>query len=217
MKYFLYIFYFFRSVFLRGFFNTIKLLQAEAVNEKKFHIKTAAIKKSDSSEYFHYQGASYRVLLNLFNDILPKTKDFTFVDIGCGKGRALFVAEYCGYNHLIGIELDDALLNEAKENLKSYAFKREDSSFSFIHQNAVDYPYKNEACVYFLFNPFNEDVLRKVLDKVCAATESETWFIYMNPLHPKPFKEKNIEVIREFKTGRYLEAIIYRIPKSKFS
>ena len=211
MKILIYIYYFFRSVFLRGPFNTLRLLMAEADYEKKFGIKTARIKTSDSKEFFHYQGASYLVLLKLFKEISKPTQGFNFVDIGCGKGRAIFVAEYCGYIELIGIEMDEELIAQANSNLNLYKFKRKESSIVFIHSNALTYMYQNKPTVYFLFNPFNEEVMGKVLDKIISSTECETWFVYMNPLYKEAFKERKIEQVNEFKTGIYKEAIAYRI------
>lgn len=213
MKIFIYVYYFFRSVFLRGLSATVRLVKAELNYEKKFGIQSSGIKKSNSREFFHYQGAGYLVLLRIFREIYEETKHFDFVDIGCGKGRAVFVAENCGYNNLTGIELDEELIGEANANLRSYSFKRKESVIRFIHMNALKYSYQNRPTVYFLFNPFNEDILRRVLERICLSTRSETWFIYMNPMYAKPFKEKTMEIVKEFKTGRYTEAIVYRIHK----
>lgn len=211
MKVFIYIFYFFRSVFLRGFINTIKLIKAETVNEKKYGITTSSIKKSDSTEFFHYQGAGYLVLFRIFKAIVPKTKNFAFVDIGCGKGRPVFVAENFGYENLTGIDLDRELISIANENLKSYLLKRTSSNIKFININALQYHYLNQPTVYFLFNPFNETILKKVLDNIISSTTSEIWFVYMNPLFLEPFKHEKIELVTELKTNNYLEAMIYRI------
>lgn len=151
------------------------------------------------------------VLFRIFKDLFDQTKQLCFVDIGCGKGRAIFVAEYCGYNHLTGIEMDLQLLNEARNNETIYALKRETSTIKFVLDNALNVDYKNTPTLYFLFNPFNEEVLAKVLDKISAATKSETWFVYMNPLFLKPFADKKFELMKKFKTGRYLEAIVYKL------
>ena len=210
MKIFIYTWYFLRSVSLRGFFNTARLLAAEGRYEKKFGIKTAAIKQSDSKEFFHYQGAGYLALLRILKDVFKDTGGFDFMDIGCGKGRAVFVAEYCGYNNLTGIELDAGLLVDAEANLKTYPFKRAGSVIQFIHANALEYSYSDRPMVYFFFNPFNEDIMRQVLHRIMAATGNETWFVYMNPLYQKPFAENSIKPVKEFKTGRYLEAIVYK-------
>ena len=208
---FLYIYYFFRSVFLRGLVNTFKLLRAEGAYEKQFGIATALIKKSYSKQFYHYQGASYWVLLKILPQIVKQTSSFTFFDIGCGKGRAVFVAEYCGYNNLLGIDLDSELITVANENLKKYKKQNNSSTINIKYANALDVMYKNEPTVYFLFNPFNEDILKKVLGTICSYTVSETWFVYMNPQYTKPFNTKNFKLITELKTNRYLEAVVYKL------
>ncbi len=214
MKLFLYIYYFFRSVFLRGFVNTLKLIKAEGVYEKQFGIETAIIKKSNSKQFYHYQGASYKVLLKILPEVFKQTQSFTFFDIGCGKGRALFVAEHCGYKNLIGIDLDTELVEGAKNNLKRFNKKNNDSEFKFFVANALQFEYLNKPTVYFLFNPFNNMVLQKVLEKIVGVSSSETLFVYMNPKHKLVFNTNKFELIKEFKTRWYLEAFVYRI-KSK--
>lgn len=210
MKIIIYLYYFFRSVFLRGLYGTLRLLKAEYKYENMFGIKSARIKKSDSGEFFHYQGANYLTLFQVFSWLVERTRGFNFVDIGSGKGRAVFVAEYFGYNQLTGIELDDALVKEAHENLTRYVFKRKESQIRIIHQNAVKHDYENVPTVYFLFNPFNANILKQVIDKVCSQNSSEIWFIYLNPLYPQPFKEKNITCVKEIKTFLYTEALIFK-------
>jgi 16S rRNA G966 N2-methylase RsmD len=210
LQFFLYLYYFLRSIALRGPLNTARLLGAEPRNEKFFRIKTAALKRSSSKEFYHYQGAGYIVLFRLFKEMFVTTRDIHFVDIGSGKGRAAFVAEYCGYSHVTGIELHKSLHEDALNNLKHYRFKRPGSVIRFINGNALEYGYRNEPTVYFLFNPFDQHVLEEVLGKILNSTTSETWFIYMNPKHDQAFKKYNIRKIKEFKTGLYTEAIIYR-------
>jgi hypothetical protein len=62
-----------------------------------------------------------------------------------------------------------------------------------------------------LFNPFNARVLKKVLERIRAATISETWFVYMNPLYASVFKDAGIKQEKVIKSGFYTEAIIYKI------
>ena len=211
MKIFIPIFYFFRSLLLRGFINTVRLIGAEKANEIKYGISTSSIKKSSSNEFFHYQGASYKVLFRIFNKIVAQTKELDFVDIGAGKGRAVFVAESFGYKNLTGIEMDKNLFSDSIENLKTYALKNKTSNILFVDANALDYNYKNKPTVYFLFNPFNDTVLKKVLNQISSSTIKETWFVYMNPKYSKVFTAEKFETVFEIKTKRYLEAIIYKL------
>lgn len=168
------------------------------------------MKISSSTEFFHYQGASYKVLLDVFKDLISTTRDFAFLDIGCGKGRAVLVAEYCGYNKLRGIDLDQELISDANENLANYKFKRRESEIVFSCENALTFLYPNEASVYFLFNPFNEAILSEVLRRLCTMNENELVFVYMNPLYPGPFLEMGMEPARTYKTSRYTEAVVFR-------
>lgn len=172
---------------------------------------TASIKKSESKEFFHYQGAGYLTLMRLFSEIYKETAGFDFLDIGCGKGRAVFVAEYFGYDEITGIDLDEELISDARNNLKTYPFKRTESTIQLIKANAIEYEYHNKPTVYFLFNPFSEEVMQKVVNRIVTLTRSETWFVYMNPLYLKPFEERGLENYKEFKTGLYMEAIIFRL------
>ena len=217
MKFFLLIYYFLRSVVLRGLLNTLKLLKAEKYYEKQFGIETAQFKKSNSTKFYHYQGASYLVLLKFLPEIFKQTQAFTFFDIGCGRGRAVFVAESCGYTNLIGIDLDEQLIISATNNIEKYTQKSNPDNyrnqFTFIVANAIEFNYKNEPTVYFLFNPFNAEVLEKVLEKIYNSTTSETYFIYMNPKHARAFGSKNFVLVNQIKTKRYLEALVFKLVK----
>jgi tRNA1(Val) A37 N6-methylase TrmN6 len=128
MKLFQYIYYFFRSVFYRGFVNTIKLLSYENKYEKLLKINTLTIENlehltlasNNSKENHHYQGASYFILFKIFISLSNDFKNKIFIDYGCGKGRALFVAEQCGFKRLIGVDIAKELIVEAEKNLINY-------------------------------------------------------------------------------------------------
>lgn len=211
MKYFIHFYYILRSLILRGPLNSFRLFSNEAKYEKQFKIHTSDFIRSASSEYFHYQGASYLVLVRLFKELDERIKSFRFIDIGSGKGRVVFVAEHFGFNDLTGIELNEKLVLEANQNLKSYVSKRDASHIQFITANALDFEYGNIPVLYFLFNPFNAVILKKVLEKIRATSTQETWFIYMNPLYKDVFKDTGIQEVKRLKSGLYTEAIIYKI------
>lgn len=209
MKIFIYLGYFFRSVRLRGLRNTLRLIGAERRYERLFGIQTVAMAAPQHPDFFHYQGASYLVLMRLFGELDAGLKRFRFFDIGSGKGRAVFAGEYCGFNQLEGIELDEQLVETARQNAKRYRFKRNDSSINFITANALSYNFPDTPTVYFLFNPFSAVVLKQVVTRILSGTTAETWFIYMNPLFRTVFDEVGLVCRAEVKTNKYLEAVIY--------
>ncbi len=211
---FLYIFYFFRSVYYRGLFKTIRLLRWEGRYEKIFNIKTLQIKKSDDKDNFHYQGASYLILLELLKKLPGELKNKIFVDYGSGKGRVLFCAEFTGFNNLLGVELDKELIDEAMQNIKTYSKKRKESKFIFVHQNALDFEIPNEAQVFFFFNPFSDNIMQKVADNILRSFRSyerDIYIVYMNPQFKEVWSHKGFETFFTDGNSRYAEAIIFRL------
>ncbi len=203
MKILLYTYYFFRSVFLRGFFNTLSIIRYEKVGEKKYGIKTTGIKISKSATNHHYQGASYLILeqiLPLVYNLLPTAN---FVDIGCGMGRVCFVAKAIGFKKIIGFDLNAALIKQAKKNINL------ENGITFEVANALEYDYKKTDCVYFLFNPFNDFLLKQVIKKIEQTKSEKTIIVYMNPIHKSCFDQSVFKELKRIETKRYLEAVIY--------
>jgi predicted RNA methylase len=214
MRLFLYIYYFIRSVYYRGLAGTISLLKAEGHYEKVFGIRSMSIKKSNDPNNFHYQGAGYKVLLDLFPKLPPHLKEKTFIDYGSGKGRALFCAEFCGFNDLLGVELDENLVHLANENITTYTKKRQESKILFIHQNALEFEIPGTARTFFFFNPFSDLIMNKVAEKITEHRKKineEVYIIYMNPTYKKLWEKHGFKILFEQRTKRYLEAVVYKM------
>jgi SAM-dependent methyltransferase len=222
MKLFQYIYYFFRSIFYRGFANTIKLLSYEKKYEKLLGINTLSIENLDqltlasqnSKENHHYQGASYFVLFSILNSIPESFRKKAFIDYGCGKGRALFVAEQCGFEHLIGVDIAKELIDVANQNLLIYQKKSKGSSINFVFEDATRYEIPKDACVFYFFNPFGPQILYPVLQNIKESIKKhprEIYCIYLNPIYQEVFIQSEFKLVREVKTKRYLEAVIYSL------
>ncbi|MGZ3884139.1 MAG: hypothetical protein ACXVP0_11210 [Bacteroidia bacterium] len=194
--------------------KTLRLLGDEPRYEKRFNIKTLLIKKSDDQDNYHYQGASYYVLLNLLKKIPAKLKNKPFIDYGSGKGRALFCAEYCGFDKLIGVELDLELVRLSEENVKNYAMKRPESTFTMVHQNALDYEIPPDAAVFYFFNPFSAAIMKQVAAKIVESQRQhprEVLVVYVNPQHKDVWEENGFTLFLREGNRRYAEALVYRL------
>lgn len=222
MKLFQYIYYFFRSVFYRGFVNTIKLLSYENKYEKLLKIDTLTIENlehltlasNNSKENHHYQGASYFILFKIFNSLSNDFKNKIFIDYGCGKGRALFVAEQCGFKRLIGVDIAKELIVEAEKNLINYQKQNSNSEIKFVFEDATKYDIPKDAYVFYFFNPFGPTILHSVLSNIKTSvnqTPRKIRCIYLNPIHKDEFEKLGFQLVEEVKTNRYLEAIIYEL------
>lgn len=220
MKLFQYIYYFFRSIKLRGLTNTFKLLYFERKYEKAFAINTHSIVNLDnltldgthSEQLHHYQGASYFVLLTLFKKLPAHLKYKPFIDYGCGKGRALFVAEFSGFTNLIGVDIAKELIEQANQNKLLYKQTNPQSHINFYFQDATTYSIPKEAEVFYFFNPFGIEIMQKVINKIKESVQSnprKIYCLYLNPLYRKAFDESDFKIEFEEKNKQYLEAVVY--------
>lgn len=112
--------------------------------------------------------------------------DFTFVDLGSGKGRTLLMASDYPFRQIVGVELLPALNLVAQENLSKY---QSDSQKCFaiesICADATEFPFPAEPTLLFLFNPFPESGLRRVighLEQSLRDSPRKTYVLYHNPL-----------------------------------
>ena len=110
---------------------------------------------------------------------------FTFIDLGSGKGRALLMASDYPFRKIIGVELLPALHRAAEENVKHY---RSDSQQCFslesILADATVFPFPEGALVLYLFNPFPESGLRRMITNLEQDLQSKprtTYVLYHNP------------------------------------
>ena len=213
MKYLILCYYFFRSLILRGPITHFRLLFGELYYERKYRIYTTGFKTAESKRNHHYQAASYTILKRLFKSLSPLAKNHAFYDIGCGKGRVLFMAAQFGFKNRYGIELDEALLKDTKANLQSAPSDDKNGKLTLIQGDVLNYTFENQASVYFLFNPFHADVMNGFIDKVLLTNKHACYFVYMNPIYSNVFTQRKIPIQKTIKSFLYTEAIIYRVPK----
>jgi Histone methylation protein DOT1 len=112
--------------------------------------------------------------------------DYTFVDLGSGKGRTLLMASDYPFRTIIGVELLSALNQIAEENISKY---KSDSRQCFDLQtfcaDAGEFELPMAPYVLFLFNPFPESVLFRVRERIeasMAVVPKSIYILYHNPL-----------------------------------
>jgi len=93
--------------------------------------------------------------------------DFTFIDYGSGKGQVLItVAEY-PFKEIIGIEYSSDLHHNAESNIQTYQQNNPESPpISSINCDATDFNLPDAPCVIYFYNPFNEKIMGKVIQKI---------------------------------------------------
>jgi SAM-dependent methyltransferase len=90
--------------------------------------------------------------------------DFTFIDLGSGKGRTLLMAVQHGFRATIGVELIPELDQAARENIRKFSASHTPCpAMQSLCMNARDFQFPASPLVIYLFNPFPRPVFADVL------------------------------------------------------
>ncbi len=118
---------------------------------------------------------------------------YAFVDLGCGKGRAVLLASELGFREVIGVELNPDLMRVAEANLAIWKEAGKGSGAArVVRGDATEFELPPGPCLVYLVNPFGAVVLRKLLQKLearAAAGGGPLDVIYQNPEQAAVFTE----------------------------
>ena len=224
---FQYLYYFFSSVRNRGLIFTFKLMYNEWKWERKLGISTLGIEalpeeiskdQYKEQQFHHYQGASFYILMETFKHIPESFKEGSFIDYGCGKGRVMVVAALSGFKKIMGLDIDERLLVQARKNISLSQAKFNGSEFEILHADATQFVVPDNASVLFFFNPFGEEVMRQVCHQVLKSLERnkrQLLIVYVNPKFLNVWNEIGAKEVFSLNSKKYLESVILKMNSFK--
>ncbi len=218
MKFFSYIKYFFYITFNWNISIAWYIIMQEIKGEKKYGINTTGadeLKKLENKgiDITHatiYMPVSYKLLEETLKQVNPALNTH-FLDIGCGKGRALCIAATQGFKKVTGIDFSKELCGAAKENLAATKQKIPVLHYNIINNDAFYFEIPDDVDCIFFFNPFDETIMSGVANNIVASLQDhprKISVIYVNPLHKEFFIRAGFKEAWYSKKMKYLEAII---------
>ena len=124
-----------------------------------------------------------------------KSSEYSFFDVGCGKGKVLLVASREGFSEnflgLYGIEINDDLVEVAHNNFQAMGLP----PCNIITESArtFDLGKINKKVVIYLYNPFDETLLGEFLK---VQSVDECIIIYNNPQFAESIASAGYKVIK---------------------
>jgi len=96
--------------------------------------------------------------------------DYTFIDLGCGKGRVLLMASEHPFRKITGVELNARLAKVARRNVARWLrTARACSHISLMVGDVMQLRLPDGPVVLFLFNSFAAPVMTELLEGLAAA------------------------------------------------
>ena len=132
-----------------------------------------------------YAGSQPSVIRAALN-ALPGVTAARFIDLGCGKGRALLVATEFPFRDIVGVELAEPLARIARANATAFAVRHPNRPRVSVEvADATSFPFPPGDLVIFMFHPFRAAAMSKVVAAVERAIDAEpraVYVVYDNPI-----------------------------------
>ena len=148
-----------------------------------------------STAYFGVPPSRFAGAVERWREIpgVVPTAEYSFVDIGSGKGRALLLASGMGFREVTGVELNPELVRIAERNVKVWVQDgRAQSEIRVICGDATGIELPDGPVLVYLYNPFRAPVLRRLLETLTAAAKgrrSPVDVLYLYPEEDAVFRE----------------------------
>jgi len=118
---------------------------------------------------FGYQPIDYHTFLAALRPLAKEDRRGTFIDYGCGKGRAVLLASFRHFREVIGVERSAELCAIARRNIERSATWRRAASVRIVEQDATQFVVPDDADLLFFYNPFRGAVMAEVLGQIRAS------------------------------------------------
>jgi SAM-dependent methyltransferase len=124
-----------------------------------------------------YEATDEKELVEVLDSLHVDLRGFTFIDLGCGKGRTLLVASTLDFKQVIGVEFAVELVEIARRNLVRMRI----ANGVVVHGDAADFEFPCRDLIVYLFNPFSREVAQRVVARLRDSHARRLYVIYKNP------------------------------------
>jgi SAM-dependent methyltransferase len=139
-----------------------------------------------------YEPSSAEFVRSALERLQIDPKQFTFIDFGSGKGRALLIAAGFPFKEVVGIEFSRELHEIAKKNIALIPPKITRAGvLRSIHGDAAVFELPKSDLVCYFYNPFGPPVITVVAERLADHHKDygkRIIIIYANPHHPEVFE-----------------------------
>jgi len=129
-------------------------------------IETLIADWQGSHDYYPTAARTFRKLMSF---VAPDPNRDSFVDIGSGKGRVVFLAARYPFRRIYGYEISRDLIREARVNLDRCRRHLSCQDIEFVPGDAGRHDFPTDATVFYLYNPCHGEQLERIVEAIRAS------------------------------------------------
>ena len=156
--------------------------------------------------YSPYQPTEPALFREMMASLPIEFDQFTFIDLGSGKGRTLLMASEYPFQKIVGVELMAELHRAAQQNIRDYRSRTQRcAQIEAVCTDACEFVFPETPLLLYLFNPLPEAGLRRVLRNLEQSLEQSprpVWMVYHNPAMDSVLAASRV-LVRAGGTGQY--------------
>jgi SAM-dependent methyltransferase len=194
------------------------IIRYEIWGEKQFGIRTigidnltADVSKEDRKHAAMYEPVNYYTATWLFDHLQPDDLQTSLLDVGCGKGRILAIGAAYGFKDLTGIDISPKLCQKTRQATTILHQQYQNITTTITCVNARDYDITDTTGVIFLFNPFDDVVMKEFIQKVeesLARKPRPIKILYANPQCKQQWLDAGFTETASFVKMKYLKGCV---------
>jgi hypothetical protein len=140
--------------------------------------------------------------------------DYTFVDYGSGKGRALLLASEFPFKEIVGLEFSPELHRTAEENIRRYRSPTQRCrNIRSVIVDFTEFDLPRGPLVLFFFDPCRGRVLQQVVSRIersLMASSNPVYLAYVAPRLETERLLRSSKLLKEHSRNALFNFVIYQ-------
>jgi SAM-dependent methyltransferase len=132
-----------------------------------------------------YQPIYPAPFMDLIRQLPIDFQEWTFVDFGSGKGRAVLLASEFPFQKVVGVEFSPSLHEIAQRNLGTYrSATQRCRNIELLCLDATAYEIPRTPAIFYLYNSFGKQVMAEVarnIDRSLQEAPRAAFVVYLMP------------------------------------
>ena len=149
-------------------------LEQIATRGTVFPEELSPVSSAHANLTYEYGPSPRPVVQWLLDALKVDFSEYSFVDIGSGRGRVLLTAAGRPFKRVHGVEFCSNLHEEASSNIAGYPGEHlKCRDVKSILCDALDYDVPEGNCVLYFFNPFDVQLVERVVTKFLDSADQK--------------------------------------------
>jgi SAM-dependent methyltransferase len=163
--------------------------------DQQFGVETGGLIYEIPSGHQHdlYNNGYFAVAPSVFHGVIGLLQErlhmdlrqFSFIDVGSGKGRALLLASGYPFREVVGVEISAELDRIARANIARYTGPGPRAPITSVHGDAANFSWPPEPLLVYLWNSFTEPVMEQFIRNLELSLRQMPRQLYLVYIHPE--------------------------------